>query len=117
MKNFIRILGMKKKHIILHTAAAICTALCTSCSDYLDKMPDNRATVDTEEKITSLLVSAYPNSHYALIAEMSSDNTDKTDFPPIPPSTNYKNRQLYGKTSPKRRWIVHMTYGMTATRL
>ena len=80
MKSFIRILGMKKKHIILYTAAAICTALCTSCSDYLDKMPDNRATVDTEEKITSLLVSAYPNSHYALIAEMSSDNTEKRTF-------------------------------------
>lgn len=88
MKNFIRILGMKKKHIILYTAAAICTALCTSCSDYLDKMPDNRATVDTEEKITSLLVSAYPNSHYALIAEMSSDNTDKNGL------SSYRHQQI-----------------------
>lgn len=117
MKNFIRILGMKKKHIILYTAAAICTALCTSCSDYLDKMPDNRATVDTEEKITSLLVSAYPNSHYALIAEMSSDNTDKNGLSSYTAINKLQEQQLYGKTSPKRRWIVHMTYGMTATRL
>jgi len=49
----------------------------SSCDDYLDTMPDNRTELDSEEKIKDLLVSAYPNTHYAAIAEFSSDNTDE----------------------------------------
>ena len=49
----------------------------TSCDDYLDKMPDNRTEIDNEEKIGDVLVSAYPTTHYAVIAEMMSDNTDE----------------------------------------
>lgn len=50
--------------------------LFVSCDDYLDKMPDNRTEIDTQEKIKDLLVSAYPTTHYAEIAELMSDNTD-----------------------------------------
>ena len=46
----------------------------TSCSDFLDTMPDNRAEIDTENKITSLLVSAYPGNTEVVMAEMASDN-------------------------------------------
>lgn len=48
----------------------------TSCDKYLDVLPDNRAELDTEGKITELLVSAYPDANYYLLAELSSDNTD-----------------------------------------
>ena len=51
--------------------------LLASCNDYLDVLPDNRAELDTEAKIRELLVSAYPESNYYLLAEMSSDNTDE----------------------------------------
>lgn len=51
--------------------------LLASCDKYLDTMPDNRATVDTEQNITSLLVSAYPTTHHAVVAELYSDNTDE----------------------------------------
>jgi hypothetical protein len=44
------------------------------CDDFLDVMPDNRAEVDTETKVTSLLVSAYPGSSSLMMEEMSSDN-------------------------------------------
>lgn len=45
-----------------------------SCNDFLDTMPDNRAEINSAEKVTSLLVSAYPDKNGGLIAEMSSDN-------------------------------------------
>lgn len=45
-----------------------------SCDDYLDVTPDNRTEVDTQSKIRSLLVSAYPSREYVTITELSSDN-------------------------------------------
>lgn len=45
-----------------------------SCDEYLDKLPDDRATLDTSEKITKLAASAYPQASTILMAEMSSDN-------------------------------------------
>lgn len=51
--------------------------LATSCDDYLDKNPDNRADLTTADDISELLVSAYPTTHYAAIAELMSDNTDE----------------------------------------
>lgn len=43
-------------------------------------MPDNRAELNSKEKITALLVSAYPTSSSYMIEEMSSDNaTDNGD--------------------------------------
>lgn len=46
----------------------------SSCNDYLDKLPDERAELDTEQKITQLLVSAYPTVTNNLLVEMISDN-------------------------------------------
>lgn len=65
-----------KRNYILPLVALASVLCCTSCNDYLDEMPDNRAELDTETKIVSLLVSAYPSNSYVMAAEMSSDNTD-----------------------------------------
>jgi hypothetical protein len=65
---------MKIRNIILVTLAS--TFALTSCNDWLDVMPDNRAEVDTQEKAEKLLVSAYPENAYITMAEMSSDNVD-----------------------------------------
>lgn len=62
---------MKKNIFILLTALLF---ISTSCSDFLDTTPDNRTEVDSGDKITSLLVSAYPNKSPFFMAEMSSDN-------------------------------------------
>lgn len=66
---------MKMKNII-YVLAVAGTFCCTSCNDYLDEMPDNRAELDSESKIANLLVSAYPQDDYVLCAELSSDNID-----------------------------------------
>lgn len=50
--------------------------LATSCNDFLDELPDNRTTLDNEDKIRKILVSAYPEYSYALAAELASDNVD-----------------------------------------
>lgn len=62
-----------KKINLFYTIAFGALAL-TSCDDYLDKMPDNRATIDTEEKVTKILVSAYATHNSNLMLEMASDN-------------------------------------------
>jgi hypothetical protein len=46
----------------------------SSCDSFLDTLPDNRAQINSEKKITQLLVSAYPNANYSVLAELSSDN-------------------------------------------
>lgn len=48
----------------------------TSCNDFLDKMPDNRITIDTEKEIKALLNTAYPNASFVRITELASDNAD-----------------------------------------
>jgi starch-binding outer membrane protein, SusD/RagB family len=61
------------KYIACAFASAL---LLTSCNDFLDKMPDNRTEVDSENKVISLLVSAYPTVEYQLLGEFMSDNVD-----------------------------------------
>lgn len=64
---------MKRQYII----AIALLAFTVSCNDYLDEMPDNRTELDSKEKITKLLVSAYPSTTFAELAELTSDNTDR----------------------------------------
>jgi SusD family. len=61
------------KYIIPIIAAS---ALAVSCDGFLDKMPDNRTEIDTEEKVVSLLTSAYPEKSFIVLTEMISDNVD-----------------------------------------
>lgn len=49
----------------------------SSCNDFLDRMPDNRTTIDTEEKVKEILVSAYSGTDYNLLTEYLSDNVDE----------------------------------------
>lgn len=46
----------------------------TGCSKFLEKEPDNRAKLNSPEKVAQLLGTAYPKANYQLIAELSSDN-------------------------------------------
>ncbi len=56
----------------------LCAALAglVSCNSFLDTMPDNRAEVDSADKVKAILVSAYPDRTYCQFAEMYSDNMD-----------------------------------------
>lgn len=48
----------------------------TSCNDFLDKLPDNRTELDTDQKISKLLISAYPEVSPNSLFELYSDNSD-----------------------------------------
>lgn len=43
------------------------------CDSFLDTVPDNRAELNTEEKISQLLVSAYPAANYASVTNAAAD--------------------------------------------
>ena len=64
-----------KKNSLLYIFISTAMTL-ASCSDFLDTMPDNRAEVNSESKITSLLVSAYPGITDVVMTEMASDNAE-----------------------------------------
>lgn len=50
------------------------TAPLTSCDEYLDKQPDDRAVIDSEKKVTKLNTSCYPTVSTILMSEVSGDN-------------------------------------------
>ena len=60
-------------YIVLIAGVALCAV---SCDKFLDTMPDNRTEIDSPTKVKALLVSAYPTRHYALFAELLSDDCD-----------------------------------------
>lgn len=82
---------MKKRYAII-ALAAMSTGL-VSCDKFLDVMPDNRTELDSQEKIQSLLVSAYPDASYILLTEFSSDNVD--DYGDENPNTSRFIDQVY----------------------
>ena len=82
---------MKNKNIIFLAIASM--FLMTSCNDWLDVMPDNRAEIDSEEKVIKLLASAYPTNTFAVVAEYMSDNTD--DYGEENPYTDRFSEQLF----------------------
>jgi starch-binding outer membrane protein, SusD/RagB family len=47
----------------------------TSCGKFLEKEPDNRTKLDSPEKVSQLLGSAYPQLNYQVMTEVSTDNT------------------------------------------
>ena len=82
------------KKIYTFISLAILPAFLIACSDFLDELPDNRATLDTEEKMEALLVSAYPDHDFQQITEMMSDNVDDMDES-SPYSTRYAEQLFY----------------------
>ena len=64
---------MNKLSLIAIMAALLGLA---ACDKFLDTMPDNRAEIDTVEKIRALLTSGYPTSTYITFNEFMSDNVD-----------------------------------------
>lgn len=69
---------MKNNNILRFVGAVALVAMTlTSCNKFLDKNPDNRAEINSPEKIAALLTSAYPTTTFAEITEMYSDNVDK----------------------------------------
>lgn len=64
MKRYLRIISL------------LLIALNYSCDDVLSEVPDNRTEIDSPEKISELLVAAYPQAGYVPFLEPMSDNAD-----------------------------------------
>jgi hypothetical protein len=66
---------MKKKifPLFMGVAALLCAV---SCNDFLDQLPDNRTTLDSEQKIARMLTSCYPEVTHAMFTEYMSDYAD-----------------------------------------
>ena len=62
---------MKKIHII--TAVALLMFF-SGCTDYLDETPDNRIEANTLDKVSELLVAAYPQGDYVFTDWMTDDS-------------------------------------------
>lgn len=75
---------MKKNNILKISISLGILFLFTSCEKYLDTIPDNRTEINSPEKISELLVSAYPNGNYQAFCEIMSDNV----------SDNYNNSNV-----------------------
>ncbi|WP_306306328.1 RagB/SusD family nutrient uptake outer membrane protein [Segatella albensis] len=85
---------MKIKKIFYSTLTlAFAGMTLISCNDFLDKMPDNRATIDTDDEAISLLTSAYPENDYMMVGEFMSDNVD--DYGANNPYTDRFIDQVY----------------------
>jgi len=69
------------KNIIRNTIYVIAGMIFfTSCDKYLAKEPDNRATLNTPEKVSLLLATAYPGANYVPFTETSTDNIGDIGF-------------------------------------
>ena len=66
----------KMNNLFKTIAAVIILAGLTACDKFLDKMPDNRAELNSQEKIRALLTSAYSTGTYLFFSEYMSDNVD-----------------------------------------
>ena len=67
---------MNTRNILKFTSVFAALCILAGCSEFLDELPDNRAELDTSEKIYKPLVSAYPDRTYVRMCEISSDNVD-----------------------------------------
>ena len=100
---------MKLKYIIPSIVAACGLATFTSCNDYLDKLPDDRATVDTKEKVAKLITSAYPETSTILISEISSDNVTDNGrkygtLPQVDEMYRFKTVTSESNDTPREMW-------------
>lgn len=77
----------------------------TSCSDsFLDKNPDERTEIDSEEKIIKLLITSYPYSNPSWVGELSSDNLIDNQSPHLPTSPNDKQILSHYNYASYARW-------------
>jgi len=79
---------MKTLKITLSLLILLCIS---SCDEFLSEKPDNRTEIDTPDKISELLVYAYPQMSYFDIAETMSDNVFDSNLPGLV----LKNEQNY----------------------
>jgi hypothetical protein len=94
----------------------ITLALCYSCNDFLDVVPDNRTVLDSPDAVKQLLVDAYPGAHYFHLCEIMSDNAGERNTT-ASNSREVLNEEMYkwedgalagtGQDTPSNLWRGH----------
>ncbi|MDR1199155.1 MAG: RagB/SusD family nutrient uptake outer membrane protein [Prevotellaceae bacterium] len=111
---------MKKYLITIASVTLMITGI--SCDKYLDTMPDNRLELDSDEKITRLLVSGYASHLFVLTTEMMSDNVDDrgdlaTSYALLQDEMyEWKDIKEIGNESPMRVWETYYLSIATANQ-
>lgn len=80
---------MKKS--IAYISCLFILSVATGCKKYLEKEPDTRAIVNTPQKVSQLLASAYPHGNYQTFAETMSDNVTDIGSGLLPDANSYNN--------------------------
>jgi len=62
------------KPFFLYASCCLLITTGLSCKKFLEKEPDNRAQINTPEKVSQLLGTAYPQANYQAFAETMTDN-------------------------------------------
>lgn len=65
---------MTKKHFIIILSLVLISS--TSCKKYLDQVPDQRTELNTVQKVSELLGTAYTQADYVTFTEAASDNSE-----------------------------------------
>lgn len=90
----------------------------TSCNNYLDKLPDDRAEVNSTEKINKLLVSAYVDHSPSFLFWMSSDDVDdngKAYSAQLNQEQMYRWQSVEGRNNDDPRTLWNNYYEKAAT--
>ncbi len=67
---------MKLNKITFFISGAIILFVTPSCKKYLEQAPDNRAEINTIDKVSQLISTAYPSYDYLSFTEFASDNSE-----------------------------------------
>lgn len=101
-----------KKYIILASIATAFIFGLSSCSDFLDELPDNRTEL-TPDNVSKILLAAYPTTAICEMAEMASDNTDA--YPTFLHSTACRKIFISGKILPNGKMTLQVHCGSRVT--
>ena len=92
---------MKIVNKIIATLSLCSLVALSGCNKFLDTMPDMRAELDEEHKVTQILVAAYPTLFPLGILEHRTDNVDDNgDAYPLPDIFIQENYHWKGNTEP-----------------
>ncbi len=99
---------MMKKNILRISSVFAVALMITSCSDFLDKIPDERTELQTEDNIVDLLKGSYPATNYQYVCELSSDNLIDNNAPHLPSGPWDKQVENHYNYASSSRWTDEM---------
>ncbi len=110
---------MKTNNMIKTTLIAAGAFLFMSCDGFLSELPDNRTEIDTPDKISDILISAYPEvAPYGLMELMSDNVTDagqEIGEGNRPMADSYRFQTVESTSYDSPHWIWEDTYKAIAS--